>query len=241
MTRIRAASIHLGLSAAIALILLGSFIFIWYPSPLFSAVGGDDVFFILLGVDITLGPLLTLVVFDQKKKSLRFDLSIIATAQFAALAYGVFTLLSGRPVYIAGLGHRFDLVQANEVNLGSLRQSGKHLPWSGPIIVGTKAPEDKHEREVIMFGGDDLGQRPSHHTDIVFMSAELLSRAKSVAELKKLNPGEEGLIDRWLAKRGVTADEVIYQGLKARAKDMAVIMDAKTAKVIGIAPFKPWP
>jgi hypothetical protein len=44
-----------------------------------------------------------------------------------------------------------------------------------------------------------------------------------------------------LKKHDVTEDSVRFQGLKARAKDMTVIVDAKTAKVIGIAPFKPWP
>ncbi len=73
------------------------------------------------------------------------------------------------------------------------------------------------------------------------MRDEILKNAQPISELKKLNPGEEAAIDKWLAKHGATEDSVRFQGLKARAKDMALIVDAKTAKVIGIAPFKPWP
>jgi hypothetical protein len=68
-----------------------------------------------------------------------------------------------------------------------------------------------------------------------------LKNAQSIVDLKKLNRGDEVAIDRWIERHGMKPDAVVFQGLKARSKDMAVIMDAKTAKVIGIAPFKPWP
>ena len=47
-------------------------------------------------------------------------------------------------------------------------------------------------------------------------------------------------ITAWLRDHGQTDRSMVFQGLKARAEDMAVILDAKTARVIGIAPFKPW-
>jgi hypothetical protein len=244
MTRTRAASLHFAICLTVASLLLCVFLFVWYPDGLFEAVGGMGIFWILVGVDVVLGPLLTFVVFRRGKPSLKFDLTVIALLQVAALGYGVYTLLIARPVYIASLGHRFDVVQANEIEEEDAAKSGKKLSWVGPEWVGTKSSPDPKEREKIMFGalgGIDYGHFPQHHQPLDKMSAEIIQRADKISELKKLNPDEEAAIDRWLEKRGVKADEVIYQGLKARAKDMAVIMDAKTAKVIGIAPFKPWP
>lgn len=62
MTRFRAAAIHFAICASVAVIMLALFWYVWYPSPLFEAVGGDEIFLMLLAVDVVLGPLLTLVV-----------------------------------------------------------------------------------------------------------------------------------------------------------------------------------
>jgi hypothetical protein len=239
-----ASLIHLVVCAVVGAALFLLFWLVWYEAPLFSAIGGFDIFVMLLCIDIALGPLLTLIVFKSGKKSLKFDLAVIGIVQVAALCYGVFTLLVGRPVYVAALGPRFDVVTANEIDPKELETSGQSLPIWGPKWVGTKQAPDPKERERILFsalGGADYGHFPQHHQPIENMRDEILKNAQFIQELKKLNPNEEAAIDRWLEKRGVKADEVVFQGLKARAKDMAVIMDAKTAKVIGIAPFKPWP
>jgi hypothetical protein len=242
--RLHAATAHLCISAAVAFVLLVLMWSVWYRTPLFMAQGGLEIFLLLLVVDVTLGPLLTLIVFQPRKKNLKFDLAVIGTLQVIALFYGIYTLLAARPVYLAALGHRFDVVTANEVDDADIKAAVQSLPFWGPKWVGTKQAADPKERERILFsalGGADYGHFPQHHQPLENMRDEILKNAQPISDLKKENPGEEEAIDRWLEKRGVKADEVIYQGLKARAKDMAVIMDAKTAKVIGIAPFKPWP
>jgi len=49
---------------------------------------------------VCLGPLLTLAVFDPKKKELKRDLSIILLIQLSALFYGIYTVSVARPAYI---------------------------------------------------------------------------------------------------------------------------------------------
>jgi uncharacterized membrane protein len=243
MSKVSAALLHLSICVLVAGLLFGLFWYVWYPYPLFFAIGGHEMFLILVAVDVVVGPLLTLIVYHPSKPSLRFDLSVIAAIQIAALVYGLTILLQGRPVFLAALGHRFDAIQASEIEETELSKSSKTLSWTGPNWVGTMQPKDAAERERLQFAADgmiDRGHFPQHHQPLENMREDLLKYAQPISDLKKLNPGEEAAIDRWLEKRGVKAEEVIYQGLKARAKDMAVIMDAKTAKVIGIAPFKPW-
>lgn len=243
-TRLVAAGIHLAISLSVAMALLAALWFIWYPAPLFRAVGGLDIFLMLVGVDVVLGPLLTLIVFKAGKKSLKFDLGVIVCLQVLALAYGVYTLSIGRPVYIAGLGHRFDVIHANDVSDESLVIAKKSLPWFGPEWTGIKPPMDPKEREKVLFGaiggGGDYGSLPQYHAPLSTMREELLQRARPISDLKKLNPASAELIDSWLASRGYSATSAVFQGLSARSQDMAVILDAKTAAVIGIAPFKPW-
>src|SRR4051812_39853954 len=95
--RIRAATLHLALSAAIAAAVFLPIYFFWYPDVLFSKAGGRDLFFLILGVDVTIGPLITFVIFVPRKKGLAFDLAVIAILQTAALAYGVYVLFESRP------------------------------------------------------------------------------------------------------------------------------------------------
>jgi len=243
MSRFRAATFHLLVCLAVAALLLCLFWFVWYPAPLFKAVGGLDIFLILLGIDVTLGPLLTLVVFKSGKKSLKFDLTVIATVQITALAYGIFTLLSGRPVYVAALGHRFDLIQASEIGEEHLKAAGVSLPLWGPQWVGVRKATDKKERENMLFSGlagADYGHYPQYHAPLESMRDELLANAKPIAELRAKNIGSDDRITSWLSKRGYTDQTAVFQGLKARGESMAVILNAKTAMVVGIAPFKPW-
>ena len=80
LNRWQAAGIHLGLSATIGTLVLLAMLLVWYPGAYFAAAGGEGLLLILLGVDISLGPLLTLIIFNPRKRLnlIRLDLSVIA-------------------------------------------------------------------------------------------------------------------------------------------------------------------
>ena len=59
-TRWRAAGTHLLISVAIAAAALFVLLRVWYPPPLFTAEGGNDLLFTLVAVDVVIGPLITL-------------------------------------------------------------------------------------------------------------------------------------------------------------------------------------
>jgi hypothetical protein len=242
MSRFRASLIHLGICALVAAALLVMFWFVWYPEPLFHAVGGYEIFLLVLAIDVTLGPLLTLVVFNSAKRTLKFDLAVIGAVQVAALAYGVYVLLAARPVYVASLGNRFVVVQANDVRDADLLLAKKSLPWFGPEWVGFKVAADQAEHERIMLGGlggASYGHFPQHHASLESMRAETLRNALPISELRSRNLTRTAEISEWLRARGYSDDAVVYQALVARSRNMSVILEAKTAKVVGIAPFNP--
>src|SRR5436190_21384151 len=87
INRWKASAIHLAISAAIGISVVVLMLALWYPQHYFAAMGGGTLIMLLIGVDVVIGPLITLIVFDPKKKNLRFDLAVIALLQLAALVY----------------------------------------------------------------------------------------------------------------------------------------------------------
>ena len=100
MSRWKAAGIHLSISAFIGLVVGALLLGVWYPPPFFHAAGADVLVVLLVGVDVVLGPLLTLIVFKSGKRGLKFDLALIGTMQAVALVYGMSVVLESRPVFL---------------------------------------------------------------------------------------------------------------------------------------------
>ena len=242
MSRFRASGFHFVISLLVGLVLLALSWFMWYPAPMLMAIGGHEIFLLVVGIDVVLGPLLTLVVFKSGKKTLKFDLAVIALLQIAALVYGVSTLLEARPAYVAALGDKFQVIQATEVTDANLAKAKTSLPWWGPRWVGTKAPTDRYDidavNDVAAVGGG-RGHFPQLHVPYDSMAKELIQRAQPIAALKKINSAQAAEIDAWLAKHGYTEQTAKFQPIKISASEFVVMIDAKTAAVIGIAPFKP--
>lgn len=72
------------------------------------------------------------------------------------------------------------------------------------------------------------------------MGPRLLAESSPIAELRIRNVIRDSAITEWLSNRGYSDSSARYQGLKARGQDMAIILDAKSAAIVGIAPFTPW-
>lgn len=96
-TRYAAFAIHLLISIIVLIALLAIIFYRWFPYDLIYA-GGIAGLKILVGVDLVLGPALTLIVFDRTKKSLKFDLSAIAVFQIVCLLGGLWLIYNERPI-----------------------------------------------------------------------------------------------------------------------------------------------
>ena len=75
--RLKAAGIHLGLSLVVALLAAGLVFGLWYPMPFREISGGRELFLLIVAVDVVIGPVITLAVFDRRKRwrELRRDLA----------------------------------------------------------------------------------------------------------------------------------------------------------------------
>ena len=144
MSRFKAFAIHFAISFVIFLILLYFILVQWYPEPLFSSDGGWRVIRIIVGVDLILGPLLTLIVFKSGKAGLKFDLSMIALVQILALSWGVWTTYNERPAAIIYTMDFFTPVPAYQLaEQGITTEKLKQFGDSWPILIYIDTPKEK--------------------------------------------------------------------------------------------------
>ena len=113
-TKLKASLIHLGLSILLVGLVIGSILFFFFPQLLIGITDFKEVATLIITIDLILGPLLTFVVFQPKKKSLTFDLSVIAAIQLTALIYGSYALYQVHPVFVTFNIDRFTLVNARD-------------------------------------------------------------------------------------------------------------------------------
>ncbi|AUC06730.1 MULTISPECIES: TfpX/TfpZ family type IV pilin accessory protein [Acinetobacter] len=233
---------HLSISFLIALLVVGLIFFIWYPSPLASAVGVTHIFLMLLAIDVIVGPLLGWLVYKDGKKTLKFDLVVIITIQISALCYGLFAIERGRPAWLVFHADRFELVRKNDILLENIDQAQpqfQYVSWSKPQFVAVKSASSTQQRQDDMFtevlGGISLAQQPERYVEFTQAKNQIQQRAVPVEELEQYNSKTE--VNKTLAKYP-NADA--WLPLKASSMDMVVLISKEKAEVIKIVDLRPW-
>lgn len=249
MTRWKAFSYHITISASIAAGVSALILMLWYTPPFFSAVGGQKILIILLLIDVTLGPLITLIIFNPRKsrKELTFDLSIIAIIQALALVYGMSVIFQARPVYVVFIKDSFTLVTAVEISDTDLAKSQhpdfRSLPLAGPVYAFSEMPKNTNERNDLvsnLLQGKDLPCFPQYYKPYSENSYIVGQAAKSTGELKKLNPDHIAEINDAIKDSGKPEDELGFLPLQAKENELAVLVGKKDGKVLSILPLRPW-
>jgi hypothetical protein len=239
VTRWRASGLHLLISIAVAVAVLALMLSLWYPRPLFEAAGGNDLLFILVAVDVVVGPLITLVIFRSGKRGLRFDLAAIGVLQVAALLYGLHAVYLARPAFIVFVGNQFATVSAADLDPEELAKARfaefREPPSTGPLLAFAELPTDPKEiRHFAILGlmGHDLQKFPKFFVPYAQRTAEVLASAWSIERARKLEPLAGKIIDAWLAQSGKKESDVRYLPLRARRAWLAVLIDARTAQPV---------
>lgn len=244
-------------------IAVGIIVGIWYPSPMYQIQGLLPILMMLIGIDLILGPLLTLLVYKPAKPSLRFDLTVIILLQLSAMIYGIHSTFIARPVYTVFFGDRFEVVTASEYDAGNLKKIATHpyvqFPVMGPHWVGAVMPADAKEKERVMFSavaGGGLKMEPQYYVsyDKIKLDAakngkrvnDVLSNAKNVdalTEQKNIKkPSQEqiaSLID-WINTFSVGADKIVLVPMKGTPDYATVALHADTGDILGAKAIDPW-
>ena len=247
---VQSAAIHLLLSAAVAGVVAALVFGFWFPAPLRELVGGTELFWLIVGVDVVCGPLLTLVVFNPAKPraELRRDLALVALIQLLALGYGIHTLAHARPVVLAHEVDRFrvvtysDLDEDQDANVPDWAR-----PWSltGVRTVGLRPVANSAEMFASIdasLQGVEPSQRPIWWQDYALSISKVLERARPLAELRAKYSDQTGILNAEVKrataniKAGETdnPESLVWLPLVSRrVTDWVVFLDPVTARVRG--------
>lgn len=236
-TRWGASGIHLVLSALIAAGVLAFMLAAWYPGPLFQAAGGNDLLLILVGVDVVIGPLITLVIYRPGKRGLKFDLAAIGVLQLAALAYGAHIVYLARPAFIVFVKDRFEVVTAVELAPEALAEARfpqfRAPSLAGPRLAASDFPTDPGEKKRLLelaFAGFDLQHFPKYWVPYEERRKELLAAAQTLEQVRKSEPVHAKVVEEYLAQSGTRPEDVRWLLLRARRAFVSVVIDPKTAE-----------
>lgn len=238
-SRSKAAAIHLVASAGVALAAASLVFGLWYPGAYRSLSGGRELFFLLTGVDLVLGPLLTFIVFDLKKgwPHLRRDLAVIALLQLGALVYGLHTVYIARPVAMVFEVDRFRVISAIDVYLPELavaRPEYRHLPMAGPWLLGTRAVRAGEEKTDVLFkgiAGVDIGQRPAFWQPYAESMRQAVSASRPIEVLLRHYPEREPEFRASLSDMKADVTTARFLPLVARG-DWVTVIDG-TGAILG--------
>jgi hypothetical protein len=246
--RLRAAGIHLLLSSAVAAVVLALVFLAWYPAPLHTLVGVGAILLIMVGVDVVLGPLFTLLVFDRRKRNLRWDLATIAALQVVALLYGLYTVHQGRPAFVVLVKDRFEVVAPAELAPAE-RAAARSNPHAvadplRPRWVAARMPESDQERSAILFDALSQGRDVQHHPRLYVaydtQVGTALERSLPIARLRDLNPLRKAEVDRVVAGTGRTEDALRFLPLRGPSTDGAVLIGHPDGRVLAVTTLTPW-
>ena len=245
--RLKASGIHLAISLSIALLAALLVFFVWYPYPYREISGGRELFLLVVAVDVVMGPLMTLAVFNlnKRRKELRRDLAMIALLQLAALVYGLWTVAVARPVHLVFEVDRFRVVHAIDIEHALLKRAAptlQDLPLMGPTLLSIREFKDGKESfdaTMAALQGLQLGARPDLWQSYEKAKSQIIATAKPVAELRTRFPVRARDIDAALKLTSPNVP-IGYIPLAGRNTFWTVLINTQTAEVLAFVPLDPY-
>ena len=241
--RFKAFAWHLAGSAGALTVTLGLLYVGWYHWPGWYLADMPTVLAIMVGVDVVLGPLLTLIVADSAKarRVLARDLGVILAIQLVAFGYGVTTLWHGRPLYYAFSVNCLTMVQAQDIENESATPAAQNSDlaphWhSLPRWIWAPLPSNSEEAEKIIRsaiqGGFDVTARPAYYRAWASGAAELRRQLKRVDDIKFFGPKEQTLLKQRMTALGLAPDRANGIALTGRKRPLLVVFDPSSLRLL---------
>ncbi|MFT5603285.1 MAG: hypothetical protein ACI9G5_000236 [Paracoccaceae bacterium] len=193
MCKLKASFVHGLITILVAAVTACVVYLLWYPGEFANMVGGTELYWLVLAVEVCLGPLMSLVIFNPKKPRAELirDYCVIALIQLTALGYGLHTVMISRPVFLVFVKDRIEVVSAVELSTDDLATAKdemfQRLSWFGPVSVCTESPVDPKERSDILLSalhGKDIELMPAYYRSCA--KAEVYEKAYTKEQLFSL-------------------------------------------------------
>lgn len=240
MNRFHAFLIHLGISLAIFAVLAYLVVYVWYPDFFFTSDGGWQGMRIIVLVDLVLGPMLTLVVFNRKKPrtELRRDLGIIGTVQALCLSAGVYVVYMERPLALVYSDGRFYSMSADEYrDAGVAIPEFDGIPGPYPKRVMVELPEDLNEQSEIR--GSALRNRvpltvlAEYYVPLNLSLIADEEQALSDADLERREQAT-GDVSAWIATHGGSTSDYRFFTFGARYGFLVLGVSTREGTIVGL-------
>jgi hypothetical protein len=244
--RLKACGLHLAASATALALVCATLYLGWYRWPGWYLTGLPHILLLMVGVDVALGPFLTLVVASPGKaqRVLARDIVIIVIVQLTAFVYGTTVLWQGRPLYYAFSVNQLQIVQASafdadEIELGRQRNPDLTPHWySLPRWIWAPLPEDPQARADILggaiLGGKDVIQMPRYFKAWPQGLAELRKQLKKVDQQQYFSKAQQRVLKQRMRQLGLAADGAVTIALTGSGTPLLAVFDPGTLQMKAI-------
>ncbi len=242
-TRIKAALFHLLGSVLVVGLLAAWVAVVWYPFPYWKSSGGINLLALIAGVDVVLGPLVTLVIFNIRKplKELRMDILLVVMLQLSAMGYGLWSAYQARPLFnvfeyrLFRVVHAADIPETLSGGASSVDLTGKPGVFDGPALLSLRDFHDNREQieaTATALEGLPLAARPDFWQPYGPAQAAVRATAKPLQELVDAGQVDARMASALAQKAGKPADAFGYVPMIDRAGDWVVVVDLQTSQPV---------
>lgn len=203
-------------------------------------MGGRVLVTLIAGIDIFLGPLLTLIVYQQGKKNLHYDLSCIISVQLLAMLYGGYVMFESRPVFTVFNKDKFQISAAVDIAPKELEKA-KNPEWrqlsvTGPVLVAIGIPNAKNKKETMFAKVESANayRYPRLYNEYKNHHDEVIKSGKPLANLSKVSAKNKATVDRFVRSSNRKESDFLYLPISSELAEMSAIVDAKTGAFIQI-------
>lgn len=242
----RAFLTHLALSATVVGTVCMLIFVVWYPAPYFAIKGAWNVLRVFIGVDLIVGPMLTLILFRPGKPGLAIDVTMIAMIQLSALVYGTSVIYQERPYYAVFAVDRLEVLARRDVDpVAAAGVEFARKPVIGPMLAYAEVPTDPAEfqrllTETLFEGKPDIERRPERWRPYEDGRAAILARAGKLSELAAKHPEYEATIRRASTAIGQDPSAVAYVPVIGSDGALTLVIDSETARPLKVLDIDPW-
>ena len=247
MTRLRAFTLHLGASAAAIGVFAAVLLLLWFPPLYMNIEGAPRLLGIVFGVDVVLGPLLTLILFKPGKRGLKFDMVIVLIMQLSALTWGMWTAYHERPAYMVFNLDRFTVVAHRQVDYAELSDSvQRHNAATGPVLVYVERPSDPTELselvEAFIWGkGKDLPFHGDKYRPYAGYVAPISAASLDPEKKGAISEVASAAVNEFVSEHGGSIQDYGFYPVEGRKTHALVVTRRASGELLSILPVDPWP
>lgn len=242
-----ACAIHFLATLVLAACAAALIFLVWYPAPFTEMLGGKELFLLVVGSDLALGPLMSLVIYNSRKsrRELLMDYSIVGAVQVAALVYGVWIMAGARPVYVAFVQDRFEVVQAADLKKAELAaaRDAKYAspPLTGPRFVSVVVPQAESQEALFQsLAGNEEHMRPRFYVPFDTELPAIQRRAKKLGELAARHSEAKGEIEAAQRDAGIPPEQQGWLPIRHSKGFWTAVIDLRTGLPVRYIALDPY-